>query len=104
MSDTTPIDAEKPTMTEVTDSLTGYDEIAITQQFDRDFAVLLDFPTTLGRALIFILKRRDGLTDKEAKREVMNMRLGDVNDYFAEDPDDVEDPDTTSGEDDSQPA
>lgn len=96
--------ADKPTMTDVCNTLTGYDEIAITKEFGRDFAVLVNYPTSLGRALIFVLNRRDGLTDKEAKRAAMEMRLGDVNDYFADEADDDEDPDTAAGEGDSQPA
>ena len=96
--------SDRPTMTDVVNSLTGYDEIAITKEFNRDFAVLLEYPTTLGRALIFVLKRRDGLTDKEAKKAAMEMRLGEVNDYFEDESDNAEDPDTAAGEDDSQPA
>lgn len=95
---------DKPTMSEVSNTLTGYDEIAITKEFGKDFAVLVNYPTSLGRALIFILKRREGLTDKEAKRAAMEMRLGDVNDFFEDESDDDEDPETPAGEGDSQPA
>lgn len=93
----------KPTMTDVVKSLTGYDEIAIAKEFGHDFEVILNKPLVLGRALIFVEKRRDGLTDKDAKKAAMNMRLGDVDDYFAEEEDDDEDVDTPAGEGDSQP-
>lgn len=97
-----PAAAPKPTMTDVCNTLTGYDEIAITREFGKDFAVLVNYPTSLGRALVFILKRRDGLTDKEAKRAAMEMRLGDVNDYFDSEDDGAEDPENPVGEGDSR--
>lgn len=93
----------KPLMSDVVKSLTGYDEIAIAKEFGHDFEIVLNKPLVLGRALIFIEKRREGLTDKDAKKSAMNMRLGDVDDYFDEEPDDAEDLDTPAGEDDSLP-
>lgn len=95
----------KPHLADTLDSVTGYDEIAITQAFGRYFGVLVDDPTMLARALIFVLKRREGMKDAEAKKFVMELRVGQVNDWFDNDEDaDPEDPDTPAGEGDSQPA
>lgn len=95
---------ERQTMQEVLDSITGFDEIAITQAFGRYFAVLCEDATMLGRAAIFIDQRRGGKTDAEAKDIAMSMRMGEVNDYFPDDEEiDPDAPETPAGEDDSQP-
>lgn len=106
MTDTTT--PERPTRSDMLDSLTGYDEIAIAKAFDRDFAVLLDYPTQLARALVFVEKRRsESLSDKDAKAAAMGMRLGEVNSYFPDEPEqpeiDPDAPETPLGEGDSQP-
>lgn len=73
----------RQSMTEVTESLTGFDEIAIEQAFGAGIGDLLENKaTTAARALLFVLRRRDGLKDGEARKVVMEMRLGDVQDYF----------------------
>ena len=98
--------SDKPTMTDVVNTLTGYDEIAIAQAFGKDFTVLLDHPTTMGRALVFVLERRGGLGDGAAKKAALDMPLGVLNDYFADEVEDAnpDEPDTPAGEGDSQPA
>lgn len=97
-------DQDRPTMQEVLDSITGFDETAITQAFGRYFAVLCDDATMLARAAIFThLRRQDGVTDAKAKDAAMGMRMADVNDYFPDDDEiDPDAPDTPAGEDDSQ--
>lgn len=96
-------DAEtKVTVEEMIESLTGFEEIAIKKAFDSDiFNLLNTAPTTAGRALVFIDKKRSGLSDKDAKNEALEMRLKDVDDYFEdEEPEvDEEDPVTPSGND-----
>lgn len=72
----------KPSADEVTESLNGFDEIAIEQAFGKPLTDLSD--TMAARALVFVLKRRDGLSDKDARREVMQMTLGVVMDSFGE--------------------
>lgn len=96
----------RQSMTEVTESLTGFDEIAIEQAFGAGIADLLDSKaTTAARALLFVLRRRAGMKDNEARKAVMEMRLGDVQDEFdtAGDEDDDEHPQTESGKDDVSP-
>lgn len=79
---------DKPTAEEVFGSLTGFDEIAIANQFTAEVGTLADEkPTMFLRSLVFALRRRQGLSDREAYAEVMEMPLGDVNDYFAEEGD-----------------
>jgi hypothetical protein len=38
----------------------------------------------LGRALVFVLKRRDGTADDDARNAALEMALKDVMGYFAE--------------------
>lgn len=91
---------------EFLDSLTGYDEIAITQAFGRVFAVLCEDPTMLARAAIFVHQRRGGQTDAQAKATALTMPMREVNGFFpdAEEEIDPTAPETPEGEDDSQPA
>ena len=91
--------AQEHTVTEVAESLTGFDEIAI----EKSFGAALDElkPTMAGRALVFVVERRAGKDDGAAKNAAMSMPIGEVNAYFAEEPDDVipDEPDSDSGKD-----
>lgn len=70
---------------EFMETLTGFDELAIEKHFDRDVMSLFQgAPTKALRALVFIVKRREGLTDTEAKQAVMEMSLKDVNGHFVD--------------------
>lgn len=93
------------TAEEAFDSLTGFDEIAIEKAFGQDVMVLAeDKQLTFTRALLFILRRRDGMSDAEAKTAVMNMPVGDVLDAFDEDDEvDPSDPVTEAGKDAERP-
>jgi hypothetical protein len=73
------------TAEEVLDSLTGFDEMAIKQHFGQTVAGLTKDETMLGRALVFVLKRRDGLVDDDARNAALEMSLKGVTSYFAED-------------------
>lgn len=97
---------DKPNLSETLDSVTGYDEIAINQAFGRYFGLIVEDPTMLARAAIFVLQRRDGMKDAEAKKFVMDLPMSRVNVWFSDAPDDVapDDPDTPAGEGDSPPA
>jgi hypothetical protein len=73
------------TAEEVFDSLTGFDEIAIAQQFGHTVADLAQNDVSMfARALVFVAKRRDGLTDDEAKTAAFTMSLKETNSFFAE--------------------
>lgn len=67
-------------MEEVTRSLTGFDELAIEHWFERPLTRLS--ATMQGRALLFVLLRRDGEKDGKAHRAAMTMPLGDLDERF----------------------
>jgi hypothetical protein len=79
-------EAGKQSVDEIAGSLTGFDEIAIQQMFRGDMSDLS--PTMTARALVFVLKRREGLSDKDAYSAVMHLPLGEVNDSFGIEGDD----------------
>jgi len=87
---------------ETFESLTGFDEIAISQAFKADVSDLAqNRATTFTRALYFVLLRRDGKSDTDAKKTALETRLGDVLDNFADEDDvDPSEPDSESGKDD----
>ena len=71
------------TTDEVLDSLTGHDEMEIATQFGRTIGELIPEPGMYRRALIYVLKRRDGAVDDDARNAVLDMAMKDVLDYFA---------------------
>jgi hypothetical protein len=83
------------------ESLTGFDEIAISKSFAAEVGVLAsNKPTMFLRALVFTDLRRQGLKDGEAKQKVMDMTLKQCNGYFIADEEEIdeEEPETPSGE------
>lgn len=89
---------------EMTDSLTGFDELAIKGAFKVTLKDVNTDPVLLLRALVFVDKRRrEGLNDKQAYQAAMEMRLGDVQVYFAPEPEpefDPDEPETEAGKGD----
>lgn len=72
----------------VFDSLTGFDEIAIAQRFGRTVTDLAQHDSTMfTRALVFVIKRRDGATDDGAWDAALGLSLKDVSTFFATDTD-----------------
>lgn len=95
------------TFNETLDSLTGYEELAITQHFGADITTLLETNATFaGRALIFTERTRSGEAPKDAKKHAMSLTLKSVNDYFKDDEPEVDedDPITASGKGAGSPA
>jgi hypothetical protein len=72
----------KQTTDEVLDSLTGHEETWIADQFGRPIGELIPQPGMYRRALIFVLKRREGVVDDDARNAAMDMQMKDVLDYF----------------------
>lgn len=69
------------TANEVSESLTGFDEIAIKQQFGGTIRTLTqEDPTQYMRALVFVLERRGGKKDAEAYHVAQSMSLIEVKD------------------------
>jgi hypothetical protein len=70
---------------EVFDSLTGFDEMAISQHFGHNVTDLAENSTMWARALVFVLLRRDEqINDDDARDKALKMSLKDVTTYFAE--------------------
>lgn len=74
------------TAEEVFESLTGHDELAIAHHFGDTVLNLAEKDSSMfGRALVFIVKRRAGATDDEARNAAMELGLKAVNTgFFAE--------------------
>ncbi len=87
------------TRTEVGDSLTGFDEIAIEKHLGYDiYAVVGVQPAKYRRALIFVHLRQQGTSDVDAKKAALNLPIGAAWDYFAESEEvNPEEPDTDAG-------
>ena len=86
------------TAAEVVQSLTGFDEIAI----EKAFGVAVEGMATeaaLLRALAFVVEKRAGKNDAEAKKAALSLSRKDVEGYFtaAEDEPMPEEPVTASG-------
>jgi hypothetical protein len=75
----------KQTAEEIFDSLTGFDEMAITQHFGRTIGDLASNDESMfSRALLFTVKRREGLADDDARNFALGMTLGENIAYFAD--------------------
>lgn len=81
---------------EVCDSLNGREEMWIAEQFGKSIGELTgnylernDYGP-FYRALIFILKRREGINEDDARNQVMDMRLSDVVAFFPRAEDDAD--------------
>lgn len=61
-------------------SLTGFEELAIHKAFGRVVDELTGTMTL--RAMLFILRKREGTADKDAYQQVMSMPLGEVSEQF----------------------
>lgn len=80
-------------------SLTGYDEIAVLKTFGEDISTLRHRPFMFLRTLVFVdYRRRGGAKDQQAHKAAMDLTMAELEDYFAEDPDEDED-DTDQGKD-----
>jgi hypothetical protein len=75
---------------EIADSLTGHEEMWISDQFGKSIGELIAAFITKNdaspyyRALIFIMKRREQINDDDARNQVMDMPAAEVLTYFAE--------------------
>ena len=78
---------EKLTATEVSESLTGYDEIGITQAFGALAELEGNMP---ARALAFVLFRRQEQVHDEAYKSAMALPAKALADLFADEPDEDE--------------
>lgn len=73
------------TAEQVFDSVTGFDEIAISTHFGRTVQELAEKDASMfGRALVFVVKRREGLADDEARNAALGLTFGEFQAFFAE--------------------
>lgn len=76
------------TIDEVLDSMTGHEEMWVADQFDKSIGEMVERFLTRNdvgpyyRAAIFVLKRREGVNDDDARNAVLAMTLKDVVEYF----------------------
>ncbi|WP_028654880.1 hypothetical protein [Nocardioides sp. J54] len=89
------------TAVEAMNSLNGFDEIAIEKAFGQDFDDLNGRATV--RAVIFVLEKRAGASDKDAKQYAMSVPMGQLDDHFESNPEEVDEdePETEQGKDSS---
>lgn len=81
--------SDKLTVTEMTESLTGFDEIAISKQFGKEVADLSG--TMVTRAMVCIaLSRENGHDIKAAYNASMSMPLKEIMAFFAPEPEGVD--------------
>lgn len=101
------------TASEVFESMTGYEEVAIMQTFGANPQEVDEFGNTalvgtlLGRSMVFILQRRDGKSDMDAYDAAMSLSTPALLDYFAKDGDEEsgKEPDSTEPQpENSQPS
>lgn len=89
------------TASEMVQSLTGFEELAIERHMAVDpYADAERKPMAVMRALVFVLRKREGLKDADAREAAMSMPMGDLQNLFAEEePElDPENPETAAGE------
>jgi hypothetical protein len=73
---------------EVLDSMTGHEESWVADQFGKSIGELVSNfleRSDVGpyyRALIFVLKRREGVNEDDARNAVLDMRIKDVVAFF----------------------
>lgn len=74
------------TAEQVFDSVTGFDELAIAQHFGHTLSDLaVSDASMFGRALIFVVKRREGGTDDDARTAALGMTVKETTtEFFAE--------------------
>lgn len=92
----------KITADEMTESLTGFDEIAIEKAFGDVWETLANRrPSTFNRALIFVHFTREGQNANEARKAALTLTLGQTTSFFTDEDDDPED---ETGKDEQPPA
>lgn len=91
----------KITASEMVQSLNGFEELAIEKHMGIDpYADGERKPMAVMRAMVFVLRKREGATDQEARQAAMEMPMGVLKDIFEDEPEelDPENPETPAGE------
>lgn len=93
--------SDKISASEMVQSLTGFEEIAIERHMAIDvYADGERKPMAVMRALAFVMNKRDGGKDVDARQYALSLPMGDLTDLFADEEVelDPEEPETPSGE------
>lgn len=86
-----PVPGELLDANAIAETLTGFDEIAISQWFKRTFSALSADELMMLRSLYFVhLRRAEGATDKAAWRGAMEIPLGELQPLFKDGGDDMD--------------
>lgn len=86
------------TASEMVESLTGFEEIAIEKHMGIDpYADGERKPLKVMRALVFIRATRDGMDAAKAREHAMSLSMGQVQEQFADDEPEI-DPDAPETE------
>jgi hypothetical protein len=72
------------TVNEIIESLTGHEEMGITAQFGTNIGKLVADQPMLRRACVFTVKRRESMNEDDARNFALNLPLGEVSEFFAE--------------------
>lgn len=95
------------TALEVQNSLNGFDEIAIEKHMGTDLVEMVNANkmSTFMRSLIFVHLRHQGLSDVDAKQGAMEVTLGDLESYFADEPEEIfeDEPESDPGKESTAP-
>lgn len=92
----------KITASEMVESLTGFEEIAIEKHMGIDpYADGERKPLKVMRALVFVRATREGMDAPKAREHAMTLSMGQVQEQFAEDEPEIDSaaPETESGKD-----
>lgn len=80
------------TSSEVLESLTGFDEIAIKERFKAPIGELFaEAISTARRALVFVVYKRQENGPKDPYKAAMSLTVGDLDAAFAQGDDDEDD-------------
>jgi len=93
------------TASEVVQSLTGYEEIAIEKALGKPIEHL-GTESGLLRALAYVTEKRGGSSESDAKRRALSLTRKELETYFSDDEDEVmpDEPVTDSGKPSSSSA
>jgi hypothetical protein len=72
------------TLGEVVDSMTGHEEWAVSRQFGVIISELTLDPSMVRRAAIFVVKKREGMNEDEARNYALDLTILKTMTFFAE--------------------
>lgn len=84
----------RPNIDEVLESINGFEEVAVEKAFGADPIELAQGQKLMKftRAMVFVVKKREGLNDLQARQAAMEMTMADLQTFFVMSDDDDEDP------------